>query len=88
MDNLSVHKRPDIVAAIRAATADVLFLPSYSPEFNPIEKAWVKIKDIIRRLPCLSREAFDAAVAVAMDAISLDDIRAWTIHAGYTLSSI
>mgnify|MGYP001587939584 FL=1 len=40
MDNLNAHKRPDAVAAIRAVGADVLFLPPYSPEYNPIEKAW------------------------------------------------
>lgn len=87
MDNLSAHKEPQGVAAIRAAGADVLFLPPYSPEYNPIEKAWAKLKDIIRRLPTLTREAFDKAVAAAMSAISLDDIRAWACHAGYTINS-
>ena len=87
MDNLSAHKRPDIIAAIRVAQAEVLFLPPYSPEYNPIEKAWAKLKAIVRRLPTLTREAFDRAVAAAMDAISLADIRAWTLHAGYNIAS-
>lgn len=87
MDNLSAHKDADVVAAIRSAGADVLFLPPYSPEYNPIEKAWAKLKDIVRRAATLTREAFDGAVAAAMDQISVADIAAWTQHAGYALAS-
>lgn len=87
MDNLAPHKRPDVAAAIRAVGADVLLLPPYSPDYNPIEKAWAKLKDILRRLATLSRDAFDAAVAAAMDEISVEDIRAWTQHAGYNVGS-
>jgi putative transposase len=46
MDNLNSHKGPAVIAAIRAAQAEVLFLPPYSPDLNPIEKAWSKLKDI------------------------------------------
>lgn len=87
MDNLSAHKHADIVAAIRKAGADVLYLPPYSPEYNPIEKAWAKLKELIRRAVTLTRAAFDQAVAAAMDQISVDDIRAWTQHAGYAIAS-
>jgi transposase len=87
MDNLSAHKRPDIVAAIRAVGAEVLFLPPYSPEYNPIEKAWAKLKEILRRLETLTRDAFDKAVAAAMETISNADVRAWTEFAGYSLGS-
>ena len=87
MDNLAAHKVPAVRWAIQSAGADALFLPPYSPEFNPIERAWAKLKDIIRRLPTLTRDAFDVAVAAAMDAISQDDIRGWTTHAGYRLTS-
>ncbi|HVR01221.1 MAG TPA: IS630 family transposase, partial [Polyangia bacterium] len=79
MDNLNAHKRPDVIAAIRAVGAQVLFLPPYSPEYNPIEKAWAKLKDVLRRLPTLSRDAFDHAVAYAMSLVSNADVRAWTI---------
>ena len=72
--------------AIRATGADVLFLPPYSPDYNPIEKVWAKLKDILRRLTTLTREAFDSAVAKAMDEISREDVRAWTQYAGYTLA--
>jgi len=87
MDNLSAHKRPDIVAAIRAVGADVFFLPPYSPEYNPIEKAWAKLKETLRRLATLTRDAFDDAVAYAMSTISNADVRAWTQFAGYSPSS-
>jgi transposase len=87
MDNLASHKSPAVIAAIRAAQAQVLFLPPYSPDFNPIEKAWAKLKDILRRLPTLSRDAFDEAVAFAMNCISTADIRAWTLFSGYSLTS-
>jgi transposase len=88
MDNLSAHKDADSIAAIRACGAEVLFLPPYSPELNPIEKAWAKIKEALRRLSTRTREAFDAAVATAMAAISPNDVRAWTEYAGYNLSSL
>jgi transposase len=87
MDNLNSHKGPDVLAAIHAVGANVLFLPPYSPEYNPIEKAWAKLKDILRRLPTLGRDAFDRAVAAGMSEISNADVRAWTQHAGYSLAS-
>jgi len=87
MDNLSAHKRPDAIEAIRDAGASVMFLPPYSPEYNLIEKAWAKLKEMLRRLPTLSRDAFDDAVAFAMNAISNADVRAWSLHAGYSLAS-
>jgi transposase len=87
MDNLSAHRDADAIAAIQACGADVLFLPPYSPEFNPIEKAWAKIKDALRRLSTRTRDAFDAAVATAMAAISLHDVRAWTAYAGYSVTA-
>jgi len=85
MDNLSAHKDAEAIAAIRRAGADVLFLPPYSPDLNPIEKAWAKLKEILRRTVTLTREAFDGAVVAAMDQISDDDIRAWTEHCGYAV---
>jgi transposase len=85
MDNLAAHKNRRAVEAIRAVGADVLFLPPYSPDLNPIEKAWAKLKDFVRRLSTLTRDAFDSGIVAAMDAVTLDDIRGWTTHAGYVL---
>src|SRR5260370_27625714 len=87
MENLNSKKGADVIAAMGRAGADVLFLPPYSPDFNPIEKAWAKLKDILRRLPTLTRDVFDNAVAFAMDCISTADIRAWTLFSGYSLTS-
>ncbi len=87
MDNLSAHKSPKVAEAIRAAQAEVLFLPPYSPEFNPIEKVWAKLKDALRRLPTLTRELFDDAVAFAMNQISPSDLAGGTAFSGYTLPS-
>ena len=85
MDNLSTHKDAEVARMIHAAGADVIFLPPYSPEYNPIEKAWAKIKTILRRLDTLTRESFDAAVARAMNEVSLTNIRSWIKYAGYSL---
>ena len=87
MDNLAAHRTGRVVLAIQAAGADVLFLPPYSPEYNPIERTWAKLKDILRRLPTLTRDAFDNAVATAMEAITTKDIRGWTEYAGYRVAS-
>ena len=88
MDNLSAHKTAPVVAAIRAAGAHALFLPPYSPEYNPIERAWAKLEDFLRRLPTLTRDAFEVAVASAIEAVSTDDVRGWTAFAGYDLNSM
>jgi transposase len=87
MDNLAAHKGPRVLAAIRNVGADVLFLPPYSPEYNPIESAWAKLKEILRRAHTHTRDAFDAAVAFAMAAIDPADIRAWAAHSGYSVHS-
>lgn len=85
MDNLAAHKNAAVIDALHAVGAEPLFLPPYSPDLNPIEKTWAKLKDFVRRLPTLSRSAFDHAIAAAIEAVSLDDIRGWTQHAGYQL---
>ncbi len=88
MDNLAAHKNKNIIELIETAKASVLFLPPYSPEFNPIEKTWAKLKEILRRLETTTRDTFDAAVAKAMQAINFQDILGWILHAGYRLKSI
>ena len=87
MDNLSAHKNASVQQLIEAAGCAVLFTPPYSPEFNPIEEAWAKMKDIIRRVETKTRRAFDRAVARAMDRVRQTDISGWFNFAGYRLSS-
>lgn len=83
MDNLRVHKRAEAIEAIERAGARVLFLPPYSPDFNPIEHAWSKIKAIVRGLKATTRAELDAAIATAMEAIVASDAQGWFKHCGY-----
>jgi putative transposase len=86
MDNLSSHRGARVRELIAGTGAQLLFLPPYSPELNPIEKVWGKLKDIVRRLPTQTRDAFDAAVSTAMSAISARDLLAWIRYAGYSVA--
>lgn len=88
MDNLSAHRNATVKRRIEEAGANILFTPPYSPEFNPIEEAWAKLKDILRRAQTLTRHAFDDALAAAVDCIRLQDIRAWVQFAGYSINSM
>lgn len=88
MDNLSAHRNAASLRLIRDKGCDVLFTPPYSPEYNPIERAWAKLKDIIRRASTLCRDSFDAALGKALDEVRESDIRGWVQHAGYALTSM
>lgn len=85
MDNLSSHKVSGITEAIEAVGASVMFLPPYSPDLNPIELMWSKIKAILRKLKIRAKELMCNAIATAFDSISTDDIYAWFRHDGYNL---
>lgn len=87
MDNLAAHRDKRAIEAIAKAGAEVVFLPPYSPEFNPIEKMWAKLKEFVRRATNDTREAFDQAVADAMDTISKSDLLGWYTHCGYKITS-
>lgn len=83
MDNLSVHKGVAIRQAIESAGAELCYLPPYSPDFNPIELCWSKLKATLRSVAARTRDALDVAVAQAMDAITPTDSAAWFNCAGY-----
>lgn len=83
MDNLSAHKAASIRAALVARGCDLLFLPPYSPDFNPIEQAFSKLKAILRGLGARPHETFQAAVRQAVTAITSADAAAWYAYAGY-----
>jgi transposase len=85
MDNLTAHKVAGVSEAIEAKGAKVLYLPPYSPDYNPIEKLWSKLKEFVRRCCTNTRELFDQAVARAMDSISSSDLAGWFRHCGYSL---
>lgn len=83
LDNVGAHKPARILARIEAAGACVLFLPPYSPDLNPIEMLWSKLKALLRATGASTREALDDAIAAAMTKITLDDALGWFTHAGY-----
>ena len=87
MDNLSAHKTRAARAAFEAAGVGVLYLPRYSPEFNPIELCWAKVKARLRAVGARTREALRAAVAEALEAVSVEEVGAWIRHCGCSLTS-
>jgi len=85
MDNLSVHKDPAARAAILAAGAAVWDLPSYSPDLNPIEKMWSKVKACLRSAKARTPDALCHAIGTAMAQVTQDDVRNWFASCGYSL---
>lgn len=85
MDNLSAHKHDLIRTLIEARGATVEFLPPYSPDLNPIEKCWAKIKAWLRKAKARTFDELVAALADALHAISKQDAAAWFAHCGYAL---
>jgi transposase len=83
LDNLSVHKSATARAAIEAAGCRMLFLPTYSPDFNPIEQAFAKAKQRLRRLQARSYETVVAAVGEALETITPGDCAGFFRAAGY-----
>ena len=83
MDNLGAHRVAGVREAIEAKGARVEYLPPYSPDFNPIEKCWSKIKTYLRRAKARAREALEAAFKEALLQITEADARAWFMHCGY-----
>jgi transposase len=84
-DNLSAHKAAGVQEAIAAIGARLLYLPPYSPDLNPIERCWSKIKTCLRAAKARTREALDAAVTRALATVTASDARAWFAHSGYVL---
>jgi transposase len=77
MDNLSSHKVEGVRARLQAVGADVLYLPPYSPDLNPIEKAWSKLKQILRSAKARTAEALYQAIREAIPQITPDNAAAW-----------
>jgi transposase len=80
MDNLSAHKDDAVVAAIEATGAEVWFLPRYSPDMNPLEKMWSKVKGLLRDAAARTKDALVDAIGRALDAVTPDDARHWFEH--------
>jgi transposase len=87
MDNLSAHKVAGIGELIQAAGAELLYLPPYSPDLNPIEKAWAKLKQLLRSTKARTAEALDQAIAELLPQITPQNALAWFRHAGINYTS-
>jgi transposase len=84
-DNLSVHKSATAQQVITAAGCQLLWLPPYSPDFNPIEEAFSKLKTGLRRTGARTREALDAAITASLRTITAADSTGWFAHCGYPI---
>ena len=86
MDNLSVHKNTAARAAITNAGATIWDLPPYSPDLNPIEKMWSKVKAHLRKAKARDTESLYRAIGDAMAQVSTQDIQNWFASCGYSLT--
>ena len=87
LDNLAVHKQPAIRAAVEAAGASLRFLPPYSPDFNPIEQAFAKLKAFLRAARPRSFEDVCALVGTALRLFTPAECRNFVRHSGYRLAT-
>jgi transposase len=85
MDNLAAHKVAGVREALVAAKASLLYLPPYSPDLNPIEQLFAKLKTLLRKAAARSREALWAAVGNLLDAFDPDECRNYLANSGYAL---
>lgn len=84
MDNLAPHKSEPTLALIAQAGAEVLFLPAYSPEFNPIEKMWSKVKALLRGAEARSSAELIEALGAALAQVTANDAFGWFVSCGYS----
>ena len=84
MDNLAPHKSEETLALIKEAGAEVLFLPAYSPDLNPIEKMWSKIKQWLRSAEARTHPALLQAIAAALKQVTPKDAMGWFASCGYS----
>lgn len=83
MDNLACHKVAGVREAIEAAEAHAVYLPPYSPDLNPIEEMWSKIKAYLRKVKARSQDSLLPAISAAFQLVCTDDIAGWFAHSGY-----
>ena len=83
MDNVATHKVTGIREAITAAGASLLYLPSYSPDLNPIEQVFAKLKALLRKAAARSRDTLWATIATVLDAITPAECRNYLANSGY-----
>jgi transposase len=87
MDNLSAHRPRRIRELIEQQDCELLYLPAYSPDYNPIEEAFSKIKNLLRKAAARSKEALVEAIGQALSAVTAEDALGFFEHAGYRSAS-
>jgi transposase len=85
MDNLRPHRATEVGELLARAGIGLMYLPRYSPEFNPIEHAWSKMKERLKAKAARTLEALEAELKPALDTITAQDAQGWFRHAGYAL---
>jgi transposase len=85
MDNLRPHRATEVAELLDQAGIGRIYLPRYSPEFNPIEHAWSKVKTRLKAKAARTLDALEAELKPALDTITAQDARGWFRHAGYAL---
>ena len=85
LDNLSVHKVKDALKPLLDKGVIVIFIPAYSPDFNPIELAWSKIKSYLRKVKARDASSLIRSISSALPCITIDDVRGWISHCDYRL---
>ena len=83
MDDLAVHKVAGVKEAIRAAGASVLYLPSYSPDLNPIEQLFAKLKALLRKAAARTRDALWDTIGTLLDAFTPNECQNYIVNSGY-----
>jgi transposase len=83
MDNLSAHKGGKVRELVEGRGCELMYLPPYSPDLNPIEEAFSKVKGLLRRAEARTREALVEAMGEALGAVSARDARGFFEHSGY-----
>jgi transposase len=83
MDNLGAHRPRRVRELIKARGCELIYLPPYSPDLNPIEEAFAKLKHILRKMGARTKEALIEAMGRALGAVSAQDVRGFFAHCGY-----
>lgn len=83
LDNLRAHKTERVRELVQARGAEVWFLPAYSPDLNPIEEAFSKVKALLRKAAARTKEALVDAIARALASVTTQDAWGWFVHSGY-----
>jgi transposase len=86
LDNFVVHKHSRVRTLLESKDIQVLFLPTYSPDLNPIELAFAKLKSLLRKQAIVTFASFSHAIKQSLDSLSLHEIMAWFRHCGYPIS--